>query len=81
MIPESTNCFVTLSGGSRKDFPTATEVRERDGGIEILNDRIFLDGFKKGQYRAYWIDPQVALARQVALGLKKKPRRQKRSRR
>ena len=81
MIRERMNCFVNLADGARKEFPTATEVRERDGGIEIWNDRIFLDGFKKGEYRGYWIDSQVALARQVALGLKKKPHQMKKSRR
>jgi hypothetical protein len=63
MMPQSVNCFVTLPDKSKKEFPTATEVRDKDGGIEIWNDRIFLGSFKKGEFLGYWIDPQVAAAR------------------
>jgi hypothetical protein len=60
---EEVRCFVNLADGTRRLFPTATEIREKaDGGIEIWNDRICLDSFKKGEFWGRWIDPKSPYA-------------------
>ncbi|HYT07628.1 MAG TPA: hypothetical protein VEL77_08265 [Rugosimonospora sp.] len=74
VIPEPMNCFVTLANGSKKEFPRATEVREREDGIDIYDDCIHLGAYKRGEFRVYWIDPIVAAKRQDALGRGKKSR-------
>jgi len=75
MIPEGMNCFVVLPDGTRKEFPTATEVRELDGEIEIYNDRIFLWGFKKGEFQNWWLDPHLPTARKKQLSGGRRSRR------
>jgi hypothetical protein len=63
MRSEPVNCFVELPDGTKKVFPTATDVHDREGSIDIYNDRIFLGYFKKGDFLSYWIDPYVAAKR------------------
>jgi hypothetical protein len=75
MILKSMNCFVTMPDKTKKEFPTATEVRERDGGIDIYNDCIFLGGFRKGEFLNYWVDPYVAATRNKQLSGGKRSRR------
>lgn len=60
---EQGRCFVTLSNGTQRQYPTATAIRgTQDGGIEIYNERIFLASFKKGEFRNCWIAPRILVS-------------------
>jgi hypothetical protein len=78
-MSEQLRCFVNLPDGTKRPFPSATEVRDQeDGSIEIWNDRIYIDGFRKGEFNGYWMDPQFLIARKKeAERLKKLARRPK----
>ena len=50
--------FVVLHNGTRKEYPTATEIRGSAGIIDVWNEHIYLEGFKKEDVRDFWLDPR-----------------------
>ncbi len=47
--------MVRLATLQEKHFPTATRVEEKpDGSIEIWFDRIYLNGYVKGEHLRHW---------------------------
>jgi len=50
--------WVCLPDGSKKLFPGVTEICEReDSGIDLWDEQIYRDGFAKGEYTAFWLNP------------------------
>jgi len=63
-LTEEERCFVKLADGKRREFPTATAVKDIEGGgIEIWNEHIHLASFSKGEFLSYWINPHFLIAR------------------
>ena len=47
--------MIRMANLEEKHFPTATKVEEKpDGSIEVWFDRIFLNGYAKGEHLSHW---------------------------